>query len=171
MLSRSIVFLLLSGCPRSPATPENPEPSTEEAPKVEVVVPTQQALPADTCMDECMRQNMARAVAAEMIEMDCRQQCGVDVQSVAVANDFALQSGKRVAVTGTLRQSEEGIFIELSDGTKVFLGYEGPPHGWKGLIDSKIVVEGTIREGAVPEESLDRNTPHLVDFNAPLPAL
>ena len=169
MLFRSIIFLLLAGCPRSPATPETQEPALKvEAPNVEEPAPV---IPEEaTCMDECMRQNMARAVAIEMIEADCRAQCGVDVQKVTIARDFALQSGKRVSVTGTLRHTEEGTFLELTDQTKVFLGYEGPPHGWTGLVDAEITVEGTIWEGAVPGGALNKNVPHLGDFDAPLPA-
>ena len=42
------------------------------------------------CMQDCTRQNMARAVAAEVIEADCRRACGAAKNAAHPADENAL---------------------------------------------------------------------------------
>jgi hypothetical protein len=49
--------------------------TTDGAPPPQPPTPRVEAAPADDCVEQCMRQNMARAVDAAVIEADCRAAC------------------------------------------------------------------------------------------------
>ncbi len=64
-----MLWLLLACASKElPAPPDPPHPPQEvqEAPKPDS---------AKVCMDQCMRQNMARAVHHSVIEADCKKAC------------------------------------------------------------------------------------------------
>ncbi len=70
----SLLWAVVLGCVNTPpppapqARPTAPV-SAEQTPSVEPVEPE-----AD-CMKACLRQNMARAIAADVIEADCLKSC------------------------------------------------------------------------------------------------
>ena len=69
-----MTLLVALACATPPETPDSPRPAMltpADAPS-----PAVNTHPADeTCLIACMRKNMARAVAAEIIEADCKRAC------------------------------------------------------------------------------------------------
>ena len=71
-MTGATLLIIATACATSPA-PNTPS-SDSLAP---TTVPSSATETPDTspCMDRCIRQNMARAVAADVIEADCKRSC------------------------------------------------------------------------------------------------
>ena len=72
-LIRGIVLFGTLACATPPAAPESPSPDAlRPSPPPAATEPAATETP---CMTACMRRNMARAVAREIIAADCKQSC------------------------------------------------------------------------------------------------
>jgi hypothetical protein len=113
-----IICLSLLGC--SSSTKPTTAPTLEAAVQPEGAQEADQATPpANSCIDDCMRRNMARAVAADQIEADCDQECGDQLPVAKRLSELALQSGKRLIIQGRLERATGGFELHLSDGNVV----------------------------------------------------
>jgi hypothetical protein len=69
-----LALLGIIACLNSPLSQPPPTPV------VEVPIETHPTHPVEggECIQACLRQNMARAVSADVIQADCEQACGAD---------------------------------------------------------------------------------------------
>src|SRR5688572_18648959 len=89
--------------------------------------------PADSaflehCQITCRRQNMARAVHADVIDRDCRTSCEKDekLPKIETKSEFTKAEGTRVLLRGKLGvETKVGnklkLFLTLGDGARIEL--------------------------------------------------
>jgi hypothetical protein len=176
------VLLCILAC-ISPRPPTEPEAGVAENSEQELFEEKQftDAIPLGTlaqCIEDCKKQNMARAIAWDMILADCQRSCDADF--IQHSRDVTLNSGKRVNVKGQLKRhpmtshddGERGTAILLEDDTPVWVLHGPPPLMWRTFIDQTIILKGTLLDSS-PDGSTIKPTwniatnPHLVDWEEP----
>jgi len=70
-----LALLGIIACLNSPLSQPPPTPVVE----IPIEAPPKPPVKGGECIQACLRQNMARAVSADVIQADCEQACGSDI--------------------------------------------------------------------------------------------
>ena len=154
-----LAFLACSN--RTPPPAPTPDPATVVAP--EPAAPADPSLVADpACIEACKHDNMARPVAGEVIEADCRAACTPQA-IVQGAPDLALRLGQRVVAVGTYKSTLHhghgaepymGTAVVLADGTPLWISTGGGPAELEKWLDQAVRIEGTLAPGTMGDPGI-----------------
>ncbi|MEZ4316991.1 MAG: hypothetical protein R3F61_05795 [Myxococcota bacterium] len=152
-----IPLFALVGCPSKappasePAAPARTPVVEPEGAEPEPAVPV---VPVNAeCVEECMHASMAEARSPDAIRADCEASCGAgEATPVSTGAELALMGGKRVKAVGLLKRGDyptggNGAYVELGDGSKLWVDSDGVPEGWERFVDVRISVVGTLGQG------------------------
>jgi len=151
-----LAFLACSSRPPAP-TPEPvptvaPHPGAPIVPKTEVSV----GVADEACVERCMHDSMARPVAADVIEADCRGAC-TPQGIVRNKDDLTLRLGQRVVAEGKYQrflhhghgpEPYMGTAIVLSDSTPLWISTGDAPADLQKWVDQTIRMEATLAAGS-----------------------
>jgi hypothetical protein len=133
-----IPVLFLLGCAGS--TKPVPSPAIEVATEPEGLNEKDQAKPS-SCLDDCERRNMARAVSAAQIESDCKRECSEQLPVAERLADLQLQSGQMITIRGRLERAEGGFALHLADGHEVRVQAKNPI-GLEAQVTKEVALSG-----------------------------
>lgn len=150
-----LAFLACSNRPPAPAPAPSPAlvvaPASPLVPKAEASV----GVADEACVARCLRESMARPVAADVIEADCRGAC-TPQGLVSDEGDLPLRLGQRVVAEGKYQRTLHhghgpepymGTAVVLSDGTPLWVSTGDAPVELQKWLDQRIRMEATLAPG------------------------
>jgi hypothetical protein len=131
------------------------------------------------CVPQCVAKRAETSgLSASRLQLECMRSCGANDFVIRDARGVAKGSGARVAIEGQIQEVEsagkKGYGLVLRDGSRVWVTYGAPPHGWGDLEGREVRVIGTLWDGPPPAApgSVAQGgipEPHLVDWESPIP--